>query len=422
MSELVNFYEQAARAQSSTIPWLADLQEKALVDFSRMGFPHRNLEDWKYTSVDSFLKERFVSPSPQGSLAIKRPSDVPLGLSIELNNGVLQSLESLTQSLPLGVIILPLAEALVLHADKIKPYLSHILRQQHGFHALNTAMLHFGLLIYLPKGVVLPTPLCLSHWQDQAHQATHLRHLVILEEGSSLSLIEDYQGAPESIYFTNTITEAHLAAKSSLTHYKLIRESKGAYHVGQLAVKQGAGSQLHSHAFSIGGQWVRSDISIALQGPEAECTMNGIYAPNEGQHIDHHTVVTHEVPHCRSAQDYKGILSGKSRAVFNGQVIVARQANHSEAKQQNKNLLLSPNAEIDTKPQLDIYSDEVVCTHGATVGQLDEEALFYLATRGIDRILASRYLVQAFATDNLKAFGNEALSEFLSTLLNQQLG
>lgn len=422
MSELINFYEQQARAQCSNIPWLAGLQQKALSDFSQMGFPARHEEDWKYTAVDSFLKERFVSPSHLGSLTTKRPLDVPVGLPIALINGEVTSLKTLAASLPPGVIIQPMAEALVSHAEKIKPYLNHILKQKHGFHALNTAMLHTGLFIYLPEGVALTHPLCLSHWQDQALQATYIRHLLILEKGSSLNIIEDYQGEPGTTYFTNTITEAYLAERATFTHYKLQRESKGAYHVGHLAVNQRAGSRLNSHSFSIGGKWVRSDITIALQGPEAECSMNGIYAPADGQHIDHHTVVTHEVPHCRSAQDYKGILSGKSRAVFNGQVIVAKNADQSEAKQQNKNLLLSANAEVDTKPQLDIFAHDVICTHGATVGQLDEEALFYLATRGIGRELASRYLVQGFASENLQALGSDTLVNFLSPQLDQQLG
>ena len=421
MSELVDFYKQEARAQCSPISWLADLQKKAISDFSRMGFPARHQEDWKYTAVDAFLKERFVS-GPLSSSITNNPPALKVDFSIELSNGVIANLKTLRASLPQGVIVMPMVEAYQIHADKIKPYLSQILKQQHGFHAMNMAMLNRGLFIYVPAGVVLATPLLLAHWQDQPHQASYLRHLVILEKGSELSLIEDYQGAPEATYFTNTITEAYLAENAKLTHYKLQRESKGAYHVGHLAVKQEAESQLKSHSFSIGGKWVRSDITIALQGPGADCLMNGIYAPREGQHMDHHTVVTHEVPHCSSAQDYKGILSGQSRAVFNGQVIVAKHANHSTAKQQNKNLLLSSKAEIDTKPQLDIFSDEVICTHGATVGQLDEEALFYLATRGIGRAEASRYLVQAFAKDNLQAFENKALIALLGPLLDQQLG
>jgi Fe-S cluster assembly protein SufD len=249
-----------------------------------------------------------------------------------------------------------------------------------------------------------------------------MRNLIIAEAGSSASIIEDYQGDLNTRYFTNTITEVSLAADAKITHYKIQRESKLAYHIGHIAVKQAANSQFESHSFSIGGKLVRSDITIGLHESGAHCLMNGVYAPADMQHMDHHTVVTHEVPSCSSEQDYKGILSGQSRAVFNGQVIVVKDAQHTVAKQQNKNLLLSANAEIDTKPQLDIFADDVVCTHGATVGQLDEEALFYLAARGIGRVEANRYLVQAFASENLKKFANIELADWLSTLLNQQLG
>lgn len=419
MSDLLDFYEQQASARFSTIPWLALAQEKALSDFTRMGFPVRHQEDWKYTVVDAFLQQQFLTDNPAVAPSSNGRESIPiLGMAVELMNGVVTG----PANLPAGVIVQPMAEALVCHADKIKPYLGKILQQKHGFHALNTAMLHDGVFIYLPAGVCLTMPLLLSYWQDKANQASYVRHLVIAEAGSSASIIEDYQGDASAGYFTNTITEISLAADAKLTHYKIQRESKLAYHIGHLAVKQAANSQFDSHSFSIGGKLVRSDITIGLHEPGAYCLMNGVYAPTDLQHIDHHTVVTHEVPNCSSEQDYKGILCGKSRAVFNGQVIVAKDAQHTSAKQQNKNLLLSANAEIDTKPQLDIFADDVICTHGATVGQLDEEALFYLAARGIGRAEANRYLVQAFASENLKKFANTELADWLSTLLNQQLG
>lgn len=421
MSELLNFYQQQASVRFSNIPWLLQLQEKALADFTRMGFPARRHEDWKYTVVDSFLQERFEN---EQSTTINEATHTLPGLpvpvdhhSITLINGVVASTDALAASLPPGVVVQSLSQALVSHAEKIKPYLSRILQQQHGFHALNTAMLDCGLFIYVPAGVHLTVPLVLSHWQDKANQATYVRHLVLLDEGSSARIIEDYQGDEHRCYFTNTITEAHLASRARLTHYKIQRESKLAYHVGHLAVKQEADSQFDSHSFSMGGKLVRSDITIGLDEPGAKCLMNGIYTPADLQHMDHHTIVTHEAPNCHSEQDYKGILSGQSRAVFNGRVIVAKGAQHTEAKQQNKNLLLSKTTEIDTKPQLEIFADDVVCTHGATVGQLDEEALFYLATRGIGRAEATRYLVQAFAVENLRKLADVELAEWVGTLL-----
>ncbi len=421
MSELLDFYQQQAVARLSTIPWLTHLQENALADFARLGFPTRHDEEWKYTKVDTLVQQRFSREETTDANTAGVLTDAPVNLNVALINGVAVGSTALAASLPAGAIIRPLFEALTMHAEKIKPYLGQILQHAHGFHALNTAMLHNGLFIYLPAGVCLEEPLLISHYQDRENQAVHIRHIVIAEAGSRVSLVEDYQGDADCSYFTNTVTEIYAAANATVNHYKVQRESKLAYHIGHLSAKQETGSQVNSHSFSFGGKLVRSDITIHLQQPRARCMMNGIYAPADGQHVDHHTVVTHEVPDCSSEQDYKGILTGHSRAVFNGKVIVAKGAQHTSAKQQNKNLLLSANAEVDTKPQLEIFADDVICTHGATVGQLDEDALFYMAARGIGRAEAASFLTQAFAAENLRTVANTPLSDWLGNLLNQQL-
>ncbi|MDP3562727.1 MAG: Fe-S cluster assembly protein SufD [Legionellaceae bacterium] len=430
MSECTDFYQQQAQRLVSATDWLASLQKDALTDFVQLGFPSRDDEDWKYTSTDSFLKQSFVQPPASEHLdkhavavvATGRQTDAPVGMKIALVNGVVIALDSLAKSLPPGVIVQPLNQAIHEHPEKIKPYLGKILQHEHGFQALNTAMLGFGLFIYVPQNVCLAEPLLLTHWQTTADQATFLRHVIVAETGSSLCVIEDYQGEATSSYFTNTMTEVYAAPQAKVTHYKIQRESKLAYHVGHIAVKQAASSQFDSHLVSLGGQWSRSDVTIHLSESNARCLLNGIYATADGQHMDHHTLINHTVPDCFSEQDYKGILTGHSRAVFNGKVFVAQKAQRTQAKQQNKNLLLSKTAEIDTKPQLDIYADDVTCTHGATVGQLDEEALFYFATRGIDAAEASRYLIQAFAASNLQAINHSPLSSWMSGLLSHQIG
>ena len=425
MSDITDFYQQQAANNVSDIPWLAQLQTNALANFECIGFPSRHDEDWKYTSVDGFLKQRFITAHAHtvenGSIEKEKLLPIPCNM-LSIINGIVCGHEALLDSLPAGVLVLPLEQALKLHSEKVKPWLGKILKQEHAFHAINTAMLQCGVFIYLPAGVHLTTPLLLTHWQDQANQAAYIRHLIIAETGSSATIIQDYQGKTSTTYCTNTITEVHLAAHSALTHYVVQRESQAAFHTNHLAVNQTEGSQFDNHSFSVGGKMIRSDITINLNEPHARCFMNGIYAPTDGQHMDHHTRVNHAVPDCKSAQDYKGILSGQSRAVFNGVVMVAKDAQHTEAKQQNKNLLLSVNAEIDTKPQLEIFANDVVCTHGATVGQLDEEALFYLATRGIEKAQASQYLIQAFTADNLRAMPHADLANELNGLLNQQIG
>lgn len=430
MSEILEFYQQQAKASLSTLPWLAQLQTKALMDLNRHGFPTRHNEEWKYTGVDVLLNQPFmlsndtdipmdyaVNPHDE-----KITFDLPINHHLLIQNGLISGEDQLAKVLPKGVLVLPLSVALTRHPELVKPYLGTILKQEHGFHFLNTAMIHCGVLIYIPAGVTIEEPIALTQVQTQMNQAIYLRHLIIAEANSQATVIENYQGLADCSYLTNTVTEVLVGAGAKLTHCKIQRESKSAYHLGHLSVKQLAGSEFANHSLNLGGQWVRSDISLYLQEEKAHSLMNGIYAPAEGQHVDHHTTVQHLVPNCSSEQDYKGILMGRSRAVFNGKVIVAKNAQHTDAKQQNKNLLLSANAEVDTKPQLEIFADDVLCSHGATVGQLDEEAIFYLATRGIDRLEASHYLIHAFASDNLRLIPHRQLADFMGHLLTKQLG
>lgn len=422
MNEILDFYQQQAQAGLSNVPWLAQLQTKALSELNRQGFPTRHNEEWKYTSVDAMLKQPFATQNTGHNSPVVVDTDLPVKNQITINNGIIYGIERLASQLPAGVLVLTLADALAKHSELIKPYLGSILKQEHGFHSLNTAMIQCGVLIYIPAGVCIEEPIAIAHFQDQMNQAVYYRHLIIAEAKSQATVIEEYRGKEECAYLTNTVTEVYTAAGANLTHYKVQRESKAAYHLGHVSVQQGSHSEFASHSLSLGGKLVRSDLSFYLQEEYAHCLMNGIYAPAEGQHIDHHTTVHHLVPNCRSDQDYKGILTGRSRAVFNGKVIVAKDAQHTDAKQQNKNILLSPNAEINTKPQLEIFADDVVCSHGATVGQLDEEALFYLATRGIGRVEASHYLIHAFTIDNLRLIPHGALAEWMGNLVTQQVG
>jgi Fe-S cluster assembly protein SufD len=422
MSEALEFYQQKAQEGFSTIPWLAEIQHKGLQELATYGFPNRHNEEWKYTLVDAFLKHRFEQKNKQPPAQMPTDPGLPQGLLLSIQNGQVFVDKTFTSQLPAGVIVQSLAEALKEHGDKIKSYLGKALQHEHGFQALNTAMLGSGIFIYLPAGVRVEQPLILSHWQDQNNQAIYNRCLIIAEEGSQATIVEEYRGAEDCSYFTNTVTELFAATRAKIVHYKIQREGKSAYHIGHLSVQQASSSQFESHSLSLGGKLVRSDLTLRLEEENAACLLNGIYAPTDGQHIDHHTTVYHLVPNCQSEQDYKGILNGRSRAVFNGKVIVAKDAQHTQAKQQNKNVLLSANSEIDTKPQLEIFADDVICTHGATVGQLDEEALFYLATRGIDRHEASKYLIQAFAANNLRLVPDKPFADWMASLLNEQLG
>ncbi|MFA5959228.1 MAG: Fe-S cluster assembly protein SufD [Tatlockia sp.] len=417
MSEVVEFYHKQAKDGFSTIPWFATLQAKGLHELERVGFPTRRHEEWKYTLVDALLRERFMVQENSQAEPFAQ-SDFPYTPQASVLNGQV----SVNQDgLPEGVVVQSLEQALTFQEEKIKPYIGQLLQHTHGFQALNTAMLRCGVFIHIPAGVVVETPIVVSHAQNQDNQAVHSRLVIVVEEGAAATVIEDYWGNAECSYLTNTVTELFAAKEAKLTHYKMQREGKKGFHIGHLAARLGHASQVQSHVISLGAQLARSDLEISLEGEGASCLLNGIYVPTEGKHMDHHTTVNHRVPNCQSEQDYKGILLGQSRAVFNGKVIVAKDAQHTEAKQQNKNLLLSPKAEIDTKPQLEIFADDVICTHGATVGQLDEEALFYLATRGIEQQDARRFLIHAFAENNLRLINDTVLASWMTDLLSAQL-
>ncbi|MDP1602551.1 MAG: Fe-S cluster assembly protein SufD [Legionella sp.] len=422
MSDILEFYQEQAKAGLSTIPWLALLQKNALNEFNRYAFPTRKDEDWKYTAMDGFLQHRFAKFSEEAASDVaKINADIPIGRQLVIHNGQVVDVEKFTDKFPAGVIVKPLLQAMEEHADKIKPYLDKLLKHEHGFHALNMAALQTGVLIYVPKGVLIEEPIVLAHWQDKANQAVHSRHLIIAEEGSQATIIETFHGMDACNYLTNTVTEVQVGKNAKIIHYKIQCESHAAFHIGHLTVQQESESQFDSHSLSLGGKLVRSDLTFNLQELRAQCLMNGIYIPTDQQHVDHHTTVHHLVPDCSSTQDYKGILTGKSRAVFNGKVVVAKDAQHTRAAQQNKNLILSALAEIDTKPQLEIFADDVLCSHGATVGQLDEDALFYMATRGIDREDASCYLIHAFAADNLRLVPHPEMVNWMSNLITRQL-
>lgn len=377
-------------------PFVADLKLAAKKAFSTFGFPSKKDEDWKYTKTDELLGQTFKLSEKSSHIAL--------------------------ENLPSGVLVLPLKEAILRHADKIKPYLGRVMKASHGFHEFNTALFQEGLFIYVPEGVTVDEPLILSEGAALSHEMRCIRHVVVAEKNSKLHLLERYEQTLDTPYFTSVVTEIDLAEGAEVFHTKLQQEGSQAFHIGDIFVKQAENSRFESHSISLGAKWARSDTTVLLEEHGAECLMNGIYLPRESQHIDHHTTVEHLVPNCTSTQDYKGILDDRARAVFNGKVVVCPGALKTEARQSNKNILLSKQAEIDTKPELQVFSDDVICSHGATVGQLDEEALFYLASRGIDKALAERYLIQAFLVDNLRYFESTPVGKQVTESLLQYMG
>lgn len=426
---MIKYYKDLSQKYFSDNPWLLQLQKKALQNLDILNFPNRHDEDWKYSPVDYFLKEEFaVNKSDKNvdikafeALALGKQIDVPHEIKIPFINGEVVGLDEIRAKLPEGIIVDTISNALIKYPELVKKYLDQVLTTNNGMHALNSAMLRQGLFIYVSKDIKCLDTILLTNFNTEDNQAIFLRHLMVAEEGSVLKIIEDYQGTENCKYFTNVITEIVVGARSKFSHFKVQREGFKSLHFGHVFVKQFDASLFTSHLLNIGGHWSRADISVDLIEHNAKCILSGVYMPINDQIIENKTFVNHAVSNCYSEQDYRGIAADKAQAVFNGKIYVAKDSIATEAKQQNKNLLLSNFAKIYTKPQLEIFADDVVCTHGATVGQLDEEALFYFATRGIEETEARRYLLHAFVDENISKVDNKHLANWMSSLLEQQM-
>jgi Fe-S cluster assembly protein SufD len=278
-----------------------------------------------------------------------------------------------------------------------------------------------GAYLRLAPGVTVKGPIQLLFIASEAALAIQPRNLFIAGEGSSAAIVEHHVAVDESGYLTNTVSDIVVGAGASIEHHKLQEESPKAFHIATVNVAQAANSRFVSGSFALGGRLARTGITVSLQAEGASCTLDGLYVTDGRQHVDHHTRVDHRQARCTSRELYKGVLNGASRAVFSGRVVVHPDAQGSDAVQTNHNLLLSENAEIDTKPQLEIWADDVKCSHGATVGQLDEAQVFYLRSRGIDEAAARAMLTRAFAMEIIERVQVHALQGRLDELLQAKL-
>jgi len=402
--------QEAFRAlqAGTSASWLSRLRENAMAHFAEVGFPTTKDEEWKYTNVAPIARSGF-EPLP---LAVPASSadDSSVGIAetrhsrlVFVNGRLRTDLSSLT-ALPPEVVALDLREAFAdeRYAEIVR---EHLARQAdfvaNGFTALNTAFTNDGAFVYIPKGVTLEAPLNLLFISDPAgsNKVTFPRVLVVAGENSNATLIESYLSTHEAAYFTNAVVEIVLKEGARLEHYKVQRENTQAFHIATTAADLGANSRYDSTTITLGAQLSRHDINVIMDHEGAECWVDGLYLVTGSQHTDTHSVIDHRKPHCNSHQLYKGILDGRSRAVFNGKIFVRHDAQKTDAMQTNKNLLLSNEARVDTKPQLEILADDVKCAHGAAVGQIDEDELFYLETRGIHPDLARNLLTYGFAEE-----------------------
>ncbi len=421
----IEVYREDFERQPSGPAWLDGLREKGIARFETLGYPTTKNEDWHFTSVAPIAEHSFrlATLHSASALGLKAADLDRFGFGqadwhrLVFINGVFDdSLSSFEDDVG-AVRVGSLADAIKSGEPAVQRHLGKIASfEQHTFTALNTAFIADGAFIELANDAVVEEPIHLV-FISGGEGVSHPRNLIIAGRHSRAAVIESYVSLRDSEYFTNPVTEIVVGEGAHIDHYKLQRESESAFHVGTVQVREERDSQLHSFSFAVGGALARTNVYTSLDGDAATCTLNGLYLTDGTQHIDNQTSIEHIAPNCPSHEVYKGVLDGRSHGVFNGKVYVHPEAQKTDGKQSNNNLLLSPTARVDTKPQLEIFADDVKCTHGATVGRLDELAMFYLNSRGIGRETARTLLTYAFAADVLETIELEPLKKELEKMV-----
>jgi Fe-S cluster assembly protein SufD len=405
-----HFLSEHVHFQSNSESWLKQQRQSYIDVFGKSGFPTTRHEAWKYTDVRPLLKRNFtIADNASVEIDEKNLDDIRFNEleshELVFVNGIYSAALSKNQNLEKGSTICSLANVSDEAQKLAEAYINKFARpDKHAFSALNAAFASDGAFIHVADNVELEHAIHLLfiNTNESASFISHPRNVIVLGDNARATVIESYVGLNEGEYCTNTVTEVLTGNASVLEHYKLQQESSLSYHIGYLHAQCQKDSRLESHSFSLGGALVRNDIDGYLVESGAHIVLNGLYIGGANQHIDNHTRVDHCMPHTTSEETYRGVLDGKSRAVFNGKVVVYKDAQKTDAQQSNANLLLSDDAEIDTKPELEIYADDVKCSHGATVGQLDEHMLFYLRSRAIDESTARSLLTFAFADEVIR--------------------
>jgi Fe-S cluster assembly protein SufD len=407
-SYLESFTEFEKLAAGRDLPWLRELRRDAFARFCEVGFPTTHDEDWRFTNVSAIAQTPYrLARNGRAQLSQKKlePSRLA-GAACQLVfvNGCFARELSLLNNLPDGVKVSNLAGEISSNPGTIEPHFGRYLDiHRDAFCALNTAFAEDGAYVHIPRGTLVEEPIYLLFVStgDDAPSMNHPRNLIVAEEDSQATFVEDYLSLDGATVFSNTVTELVAGDHTVLLHYMIEREHKQAFNISTLRIHQGRSANVVSHSVLLGGALVRNNVHPVLAGEGGECLINGLFIGNGGQHLDNYMLVEHASPRCGSRQFYNGILDGHAHGVFHGRIIVHKDAQKTDAKQTNRNLLLSDDAQIDTKPQLEIYADDVKCTHGATIGQIEGDALFYLRSRGIDEVSARKLLLFAFASECL---------------------
>ncbi len=424
VERLVGSYNAWATNGASRVPaWLKDLREGGITRFGDLGFPNMKQEAWRFTSV---------APIAEGSFELaKSPARVPqledIGPFLLLEAGYrLVFVDGFFQpslSTPFFDDIQSLAHVVTHRPDLVRQHLGkYAATQDRPFSALNTAFVSDGAFVHVPAKATVAEPIQLLFLASgDKHVVVHPRNLVVVEREARASIVETYASLDDSAYWTNAVTEIVAGDGARVDYHRVQRESDRAYHVAATQSHQGRDSTLNLHFVAFGGALARHDIGAVLAGPGGTLILNGLYLLAGAQHADHHTTIDHAADHCESHEYFNGVLDGKSRGVFTGRIIVRPGAQKTDSKQTNNNLLLSADAHADSQPQLEIYADDVKCTHGSTVGPLDPRALFYLRSRGIGEHEARRLLTYGFAAEILGRVDVAPLRAQLDAIVRSRL-
>ncbi len=400
----------------------------AALNIAELYFPTVRDEEWRYTDISPILAHQFNFASVAGTIEKEQIEQYLFNHSgyttLVFINGILDSKLSNIPVADENLVIMSLKEAFESHQSVVEEYIGKNTATNKGiFSEINSAFLSDGAFVLIRKNTVVDKPIHILFLSSVENELIiRPRNLFILEDNAQASLIENYESLNDSVYFTTAVSEVNLGKNAHLNHVRIQNESLNAFHISLSETTIDTSGNYTYYNLDFGSKIARNNFHTTFIGQNAECNLNGLYLLNDGQTIDNHTMIDHSQPNCRSNELYKGVLSGKSRAVFNGKVLVRKDAQKTNAFQSNKNILLSDEATVDTKPQLEIFADDVKCSHGATIGQLDEESLFYLRSRGFSLEQAKRTLVSAFADNVIEKICHKVVLEYLEQIIHQKLG
>jgi Fe-S cluster assembly protein SufD len=421
---VVRLLELASQSEAELPSWADRLREEGRRSFEALGFPTRRDEEWRYTDISRLL-ELELQPAPAVDLAAAKAAreaspfgELARNVLVFVNGRYVPELSNHGPD-PSGLVAMPLAAALQAEPERAERHLGRIAGfRENAFASLNLAFLGDGAYVRVPAGHIVEEPLQILYLTLGAEQAmVHPRVLIVAEDNSQCRVIEAHLGGDESHYLTNPVAELFAGENAVLEHYKLQQESPRGFHLGALAAQQSRSSSVTTTIITLGAGLVRNDTSVSLQGEGGWAQLDGLYLVSGHHHVDNFTRIEHASPHCSSRELYKGILNERGTGVFRGRIVVSKGAQKTDSKQTNNNLLLSDHALINTKPQLEIYADDVKCTHGATIGQLDADSVFYLRARGISQEAAKGILIYAFANEVVERLKVDSLREKLENHL-----